>query len=300
MDGGADAGAGDITSESSATASAVHEAPSNPQSGAGDAPAPGDVAQVTTANGISSSESANQRTPEHATTDIVTATGQQSEAESSQPIEPAATAVHSADHPEASEGATAQTTPPVVPLPDAAALAKAVPVDTSPSYEASVEHQTPPTSKVTTEAAAEPQVAPADVVTAPVDIVPELPEGSKSQLKHVLTHELRIQLASVTTPHGVTLEQCMQSALANPDADIGVFAGDAESYALFDSVMRPVIARLHDAFAQSGTHPPRAAGYQFPSLDDRRISSIRMTISRNIEVKLSMLPELGLIIHVFA
>ena len=122
--------------------------------------------------------------------------------------------------------------------------------------------------------------APAPAAATP--IIPTLPEGSRSQLQHVLTPEVFGKLAHVRTRHGVTLEQCMQSALANPDADIGLYAGDAESYTAFADVFQPLIQRTH-GFAADGVHPAPAEQAVPAVTDAARVKSIRVSVSRNVD-----------------
>lgn len=66
-------------------------------------------------------------------------------------------------------------------------------------------------------------------------------------LTKYLTPELRKELEGIVTPNGVTIELIERSGMMNPDAKIGLYAGDAESYQpdYFGRLFDPVIAEYH-------------------------------------------------------
>ncbi|ATB46620.1 phosphagen kinase [Corallococcus macrosporus] len=68
--------------------------------------------------------------------------------------------------------------------------------------------------------------------------------------KH-LTPELKARLDTLTTRHGWTLRKTIQSGLAHEDSQMGVYAGDSESYALFSPLLHPII-REHSGHDLSG------------------------------------------------
>lgn len=63
--------------------------------------------------------------------------------------------------------------------------------------------------------------------------LPVFPEQCNSLLKKYLTQELWGTLSERKTQSGYTFLQLINSGLTQPDSDIGVYAGDAESYTLF-------------------------------------------------------------------
>lgn len=58
--------------------------------------------------------------------------------------------------------------------------------------------------------------------------------------KH-LTPELKSRLERLTTRSGWTLRKAIQSGLDHEDSQVGVYAGDSESYALFSPLLHPII-----------------------------------------------------------
>jgi len=59
---------------------------------------------------------------------------------------------------------------------------------------------------------------------------PEFPGSSKSLLKKYLTKEVYNQLSKVKDAHGFTIDQLIASGVANPDSNVGVYAGSTDSY----------------------------------------------------------------------
>jgi creatine kinase len=73
--------------------------------------------------------------------------------------------------------------------------------------------------------------------------------GKHSLLKEFLTREIYNELKDKTTKSGVTLEDVIRSGVSLPygPTQLGVFAGDAESYTTFDALLHPIIERHHHA-----------------------------------------------------
>ncbi len=100
--------------------------------------------------------------------------------------------------------------------------------------------------------------------------------------KH-LTRELFEYLKNRQTENGFTLEQAVKSGIDNPDSNIGLYAGDAESYRLFSDVFEPVISdyhsfcpddRYHRDFSECHLPPPDPEGGY--------VVSTRIRLARNI------------------
>ncbi len=47
------------------------------------------------------------------------------------------------------------------------------------------------------------------------------------------------------TSHGTTFYDCINSALENPNSNVGLYAPDCEAYDLFHELFHPVIAEYH-------------------------------------------------------
>lgn len=67
----------------------------------------------------------------------------------------------------------------------------------------------------------------------------------QSLLAQHLTPELYELLKDRRTSNGFTIDDVARSGRQNPDSSIGLYAGDAESYDLFDELFAPIIARYH-------------------------------------------------------
>ncbi|WP_426750397.1 phosphagen kinase [Myxococcus sp. Y35] len=67
-----------------------------------------------------------------------------------------------------------------------------------------------------------------------------LTRGAMLLHKH-LTPELKARLERLTTRNGWTLRKAIQSGLDHEDSQVGVYAGDSESYALFSPLLHPLI-----------------------------------------------------------
>eukprot|EP00529_Nitzschia_sp_RCC80_P014635 CAMPEP_0113487132 /NCGR_PEP_ID=MMETSP0014_2-20120614/25352_1 /TAXON_ID=2857 /ORGANISM="Nitzschia sp." /LENGTH=726 /DNA_ID=CAMNT_0000380821 /DNA_START=285 /DNA_END=2465 /DNA_ORIENTATION=- /assembly_acc=CAM_ASM_000159 len=74
--------------------------------------------------------------------------------------------------------------------------------------------------------------------------------GSHSYLKRYLTPHVFMELSSLETTNGVTLEDLIKSGVAlpygaRPPRGLGVYAGDTESYQVFGSLLTPIIEDYH-------------------------------------------------------
>ncbi len=106
-------------------------------------------------------------------------------------------------------------------------------------------------------------------------------------LKKHLTPELREELKNRVTPNGVTLDYVANSGMQNPDAKIGVYAGDEESYSpeFFGKLFDAIIADYH-VFGPEDRHvsdlnPAHLHGAPNLDPDGSFIISTRIRVARN-------------------
>ncbi|AKQ67887.1 Putative ATP:guanido phosphotransferase YacI [Myxococcus hansupus] len=101
--------------------------------------------------------------------------------------------------------------------------------------------------------------------------------------KH-LTPELKSRLERLTTRNGWTLRRAIQSGLDHEDSQMGVYAGDSETYALFSPLLHPII-RDHSGYDLDG-HPSDFSleGLPQEALDPSGefILSTRIRVGRNL------------------
>jgi protein-arginine kinase len=121
---------------------------------------------------------------------------------------------------------------------------------------------------------------------SPPDRFPDFPANCRSLLVKHLTVHVWNQLKDRKTGLGVGLEDCIRSGVANLDSEIGVYAGDAESYVVYAPLFEPVIADCHPDFAAAGPqrrHALEAATFRpvNPDPDGRYIASTRVRLARN-------------------
>ena len=116
---------------------------------------------------------------------------------------------------------------------------------------------------------------------------PEFPRNCRSLLMKHLTLPVWNQLKDRKTGLGVGLMDCIRSGIAHPDSEIGVYAGDAESYAVFAPLFDPIIVDCHPDFVAAG--PQRRSALEAtafrpanPDPDGRYIISTRLRVARNL------------------
>jgi protein-arginine kinase len=105
---------------------------------------------------------------------------------------------------------------------------------------------------------------------------------SRRDVDRDLDPELLRRLADRCTVGGWTLADLTRSRRANPDAKVGLYAGDAASYRVFAPLLDPIIAAQHGACEQ-----PRAAGWTRPRVDpglgeDPALLSAWVCLRRNL------------------
>ncbi len=114
----------------------------------------------------------------------------------------------------------------------------------------------------------------------------KLPEDCKSMLCKHLTPESFEELKNKKTANGFTLEQAINSGVVNIDSGIGVYAGDKESYTLFDKLFDPIIKDYH-GFGKEDKHTsnlnPDDLNAPNPDPDGEFIVSTRIRVGRNMD-----------------
>ena len=112
---------------------------------------------------------------------------------------------------------------------------------------------------------------------------PLFPEASTALVKRFLPPALFERLSCLRTGFGFTLARAIRSGRENPDSSIGIYAGDAECYALFKEVFDPVIRAYHNISGQV-CHVPDLGLLDLPDLDPERlyILSSRVRVARNL------------------
>ncbi len=114
---------------------------------------------------------------------------------------------------------------------------------------------------------------------------PNFTPENKSLLKKHLSKERFENLKSQKTAYGFTLENMIRSGAENQDSGIGVYAGDLESYDLFQSLLNPIINEYH-GFSKADVHFSK---YELdetvtinPDPDNIYIISTRIRVGRNL------------------
>lgn len=114
--------------------------------------------------------------------------------------------------------------------------------------------------------------------------IPCFPPDSPSLIKQYLTPALFEHLSPLKTDTGFTLGAAIRSGLENPDSHIGIYAGDAQSYALFAPVLGPLILAYHGLKEPMG-HVSCLEPVTLPLVDPDQdfILSTRIRVARNLE-----------------
>ena len=101
--------------------------------------------------------------------------------------------------------------------------------------------------------------------------------------KHLST-EVFEALKNKTTPNGFTLQQAINSGLENSDSEIGVYAGDAESYEVFSPLFDKIIEEYH-GFSNTDRHSSNLNpnDLKINTLDENYVLSTRIRVGRNLE-----------------
>ena len=115
---------------------------------------------------------------------------------------------------------------------------------------------------------------------------PKFPENCKSLLCKYLTLEVFEALKDKKTSNSFTLEQAINSGVKNIDSGIGVYAGDKESYDVFDKLFDPIVEEYH-GFGKTDSHKsnlnPDDLNAPNPDSDNEFILSTRIRVGRNMD-----------------
>ena len=113
---------------------------------------------------------------------------------------------------------------------------------------------------------------------------PTFPNNSTSMLSKHLTLEIFEALKNKTTQNGFTLEQVINSGLVNSDSEIGVYAGDTESYEVFSPLFDKIIEDYH-GFSRADKHTSNlnANDLHIKKLDENYVLSTRIRVGRNLQ-----------------
>ncbi len=114
---------------------------------------------------------------------------------------------------------------------------------------------------------------------------PKFPKDCKSLLCKYLTEDVFNKLKERVTPNGYTLEMAINSGVKNPDSSIGIYAGDKESYEVFDLLFDPIIEEYH-GFKKNDTHKSDFSSdkldFDLLDKDGEFILSTRIRVGRNL------------------
>lgn len=104
-----------------------------------------------------------------------------------------------------------------------------------------------------------------------------------SLIKKHLTNEVYHKLKSLKTKSGYTVDMAINSGIKNPDSSIGIYAGDEESYALFEDIFNPIIQEYH-GFKQEDKHKTclHVEDLRDANIEDELILSTRIRVGRNL------------------
>ena len=107
---------------------------------------------------------------------------------------------------------------------------------------------------------------------------------SHSLVKKHLSKTIFDKLKDRRTFRGYTLNHAIQSGISNPDSEIGIYAGDAETYKTFSEIFDLIIADYH-SFTKQECHTTDLTFSNLPSLDpdNRYIVSTRIRVARNLK-----------------
>ncbi|CAA6814112.1 MAG: Putative ATP:guanido phosphotransferase YacI (EC [uncultured Sulfurovum sp.] len=113
---------------------------------------------------------------------------------------------------------------------------------------------------------------------------PEFPPNCTSLLCKHLSSELFEMLKNKSTANGFTLEQAINSGLENSDSEIGVYAGDAESYDIFAELFDKIIEDYH-GFSHNDRHHSNLNfnDLKVKDFDEGYVLSTRIRVGRNVK-----------------
>jgi creatine kinase/arginine kinase len=112
---------------------------------------------------------------------------------------------------------------------------------------------------------------------------PIFSEKSTSLARKHLTKSIFNALKDKETPNGFSLPMALESGIKNYDSGIGIYAGDAESYAVFSALFSPIIEEYHGV-APGTIHGTDRSLVHLPDPDPHHqyILSTRIRVARNL------------------
>lgn len=108
-------------------------------------------------------------------------------------------------------------------------------------------------------------------------------ENSQSLIRKHLTPDLYAKLKSKATRTGFTLDDAIRSGIENPDSSIGIYAGDAQCYELFNEIFTPLIREYHHRDTHIVEPSRQPLSLEDPDPEGRFILSTRIRIARNLK-----------------
>lgn len=115
---------------------------------------------------------------------------------------------------------------------------------------------------------------------------PNFESKYNSLLKKYLTPKVFGKLIDKSTSLGYTLSQAINSGIVNQDSNIGVYAGDEESYQVFAELFDPIIEDYH-GFKKDDLHQSNLKTDDLdicnPDTEGEYILSTRIRVGRNLK-----------------
>ncbi len=110
------------------------------------------------------------------------------------------------------------------------------------------------------------------------------PKNSASLVKKYLSKVIFEKLKDKKTASGYTLKHAIHSGIINQDSDIGIYAGDVESYKIFSELFDLIIADYH-SFTKQKSQDSDLSFSDLPPIDyeNEYIISTRIRVARNID-----------------
>jgi len=110
------------------------------------------------------------------------------------------------------------------------------------------------------------------------------PKHANSLVKKYLSQKVCKALEHQKTDSGFTLSKAINSGLKNPDSEIGIYAGDAQSYKTFSLIFDPVISEYH-GLPENVKHKSDITALDLPVLDPegKYIQATRIRAARNLK-----------------
>ena len=134
---------------------------------------------------------------------------------------------------------------------------------------------------------------------------PEFPPDCTSLLATHLTRALFDSMCRLQTSSGVTVQDCIISGVEFPESPVGIFAGDAECFVLFDPLFAAIVTDLHGydlvtvgggegGAKESGSNKHPASELDadgIAAVPEEAVLGARVRFTRNIE-GLSLTPQM--------